>query len=62
MAENEDLRGDALTLLRIIETYAGFIADNIETANHFDDKTLDDIKRIKGDLYNVVADLFGSCV
>ena len=62
MADNNDLRGDALMLLRIIETYAGFIADNIETANRFYDKTLDDIKRIKGDLYNVVADLFGGCM
>ena len=62
MAENKDLRGDALTLLRIIETYASFIADNIETANRFDDMTLDDIKRIKGDLCNVVVDLFGGCL
>lgn len=59
---DKDLRGDALTLLRIIETYAGFIADNIETANRFGDKTLGDIERIKDDLYNVVADLFGGCL
>ena len=59
---DKDLRGDALTLLRIIETYAGFIADNIETANRFDDNTLDDIKRIKDDLCNVVVDLFGGCL
>lgn len=59
---DKDLRGDALTLLRIIETYAGFIADNIETANRFDYNTLDDIKRIKDDLCNVVVDLFGGCL
>ena len=58
----KDLRGDALTQLRIIETYAGFIADNIETANRFSYDTLGDIERIKNDLYNVVADLFGGCI